>query len=181
MTEARSPRELFRPEALAHHARSARAGSVLPLSRRGLALPFWLLVLSLVAAVTALVTVRADERARGAARVGPSPRIAVYFPVAVAADLRSGRTVVLRRAGNPTVQARLVGVGPAVTGSLVAQRLGTGGIPAGLDAAVTTTAVIAASHGQVAPGVYRAEIVLRRQPIARLLVPGFRSLVGRRE
>jgi hypothetical protein len=173
-------RALFRPEAVEHHARSMRAGSVLPLSPRGLAVPFWTLLALVAVGVAALCTVQADERARGVARVTGESEIAVYFPVAVTPDLHPGMTISLDGPGAGHAAARLVTVGPAVTGSVVRGIVGKGATPPGLDAAVTVTVRLIGAPSARAAATYRADVVLRRQPIVKLLVPGLRSLIGRR-
>jgi hypothetical protein len=180
MTAPHQPRPLFRPEAVAHHARSARAGSVLGLSRRALAVPFWLLLAAVVAAACSLFVVHADERARGAARLSGTTEAVVYLPVAVAGDLRPGMVVRLARAGDPALSGRLLRIDEAVTGDAVARALGLATPPPGLDAAVAATVRLSSSPSATAPAVYRADVVLRRQPIGRLLVPGLKSLIGRR-
>jgi hypothetical protein len=176
--QARPTRALFRDEAIAHHARASRAGRVLPLSPRSLALPFWALVAVVALAVTALFTVPADERTRGEARVSAGPIVTVFFPVAVATELRPNMNIDMRGAGGRRLVARLDHVGEAVTAASVTEALGRRSLNPALTAAVAVTAHL--SDPRPTAGLYQAEVVLRRRPIAKLLVPGFRSLIGRR-
>lgn len=147
-TEERRP--LFRPEAVAHHARGATERRVLDLGERRTSWAFRFLLLLVVAALVAVFTVRADESAKGTAIVNGDGRHATLtLPVGALGRLAVGQVVHVHAGGHD-----------------VSGQLNAAGVPAN-DGTATTTAVLDAS---LPPGVQGgAEVRIARSPLWRLL------------
>jgi hypothetical protein len=157
-------RELFRPEAVAHHSRGRTAGRVLDLSDRVAARAFaaFVLALGLVTALSLLIPV--DESATGAAVLSTTGRDAVLLlPVGVTARLRTGQRVDLV-VGGRRVTAHLVGVDGPVSEELAHRRYG---VP-------VTSPVVVVARAAVPPGTRPgrggATVVLARRSVAAILL-----------
>jgi hypothetical protein len=107
-------RPLFRPEAVEHHARGRTERRVLDLAERRTAWAFRVVMVAVVAALVAAVTVHADESARGSATVRADGRsVTVLLPVGALRRLRPGLPVRVRVAGH-AVEGRVSSVGAPV-------------------------------------------------------------------
>jgi hypothetical protein len=157
-------RELFRPEAVAHHSRGRTAGRVLDLSDRAAARAFAALVVALALVTALALLVPVDESATGSAVLPATGGDAVLLlPVGVTTRLRAGQRVDLV-VGGTRVTARLVGVDGPVSGEVALRRYGV---------AATSPAVVvarAAVPPGTSPGRGGATVVLARRSVAAILL-----------
>jgi hypothetical protein len=118
-TEPRRP--LFRPEAVAHHARGQTEHRVLDLGERRTSWAFRLLLLIVATAVVLAFTVRADESAKGTATVGGDGRtVSLVLPIGALRRLAPGQPVRVTVDGR-AARGRVTSIGRPVAGGASAQ------------------------------------------------------------
>jgi hypothetical protein len=114
--EGEPRRPLFRPEAVAHHARGATERRVLDLGERRTSWAFRFLLLLLAALLLTAFTVRADESAKGTATVvGGGRGVRLVLPIGALRRLAPGQPVRVT-VGGRQAHGRLSSIGEPVAG-----------------------------------------------------------------
>lgn len=154
--------ELFRPEAVAHHARGRSAGRVVDLTDRTAARAFAALLLALALVTALAVLVRVDESASGAA-VASGRDAVLLLPIGAATRLHTGQEVDLVL-GARHIRARLGPVLGPIASADAQRRYGVGSsAPAVVLARATLPPGTAAGRGT-------ATVVLGRRSVAGTLL-----------